>query len=67
MAVDMIWPMEHGVFRARPDEESQGEDDREGEAIQHLVSYVIELAEANPNQEIRVVIGCPARASAEDR
>ena len=67
MAVDMIWPMEHGVFRARPEDKPKGEDDREAEAIQHLVSYVIELAEANPNRDIRAVIGCPARASAEDR
>lgn len=35
--------------------------------MEHLVTYVIELAEANPNQEIRAVIGCPARASEEDR
>jgi rod shape-determining protein MreB len=60
MAVDMIWPMEHGVFRARPEEEPKGAEDREAEAIQHLVSYVIELAEANPNSDIRAVIGCPA-------
>lgn len=72
MAVDMIWPLEHGVFRHRPsaaNEESGVEEggNREAEAIQHLVSYVIELAEAHPNQEIRVVIGCPARATPEDR
>ena len=71
MAVDMIWPLEHGVFRHRPvgDEEEAAADgdEREAEAIQHLVTYVIELAEANPDQEIRVVIGCPARATLEDR
>ena len=65
MAVDMIWPLEHGVFRYRPGGEEEEEvsegDERESEAIQHLVSYVIELAEANPDQEIRAVIGdrCP--------
>ena len=69
MAVDMIWPLEHGVFRHRPsaDEETVEGEDREAEAIEHLVSYVIELAEANPNQGIRAVIGCPARATDDDR
>jgi rod shape-determining protein MreB len=69
MAVDMIWPLEHGVFRHRPAEEEEGTDgeDREAEAVEHLVTYIIELAEAHPNQEIRAVIGCPARASEEDR
>ena len=72
MAVDMIWPLEHGVFRHRAAEDdgeqpaAEGED-REAEAVQHLVSYVIELAAASPDQEIRVVIGCPAQATAEDR
>jgi len=48
MAVDMIWPLEHGVFRYRPADEDGDQapgDDREAEAIQHLVSYIIELAE----------------------
>ena len=75
MAVDMIWPLEHGVFRHRPNRDGDGEegespddgDERELEAIQHLVSYILELAEANPGQEIRAVIGCPARSTAEDR
>ena len=69
MAVDMIWPLEHGVFRHRAADENDGTDDedREAEAIEHLVTYIIEQAEANPDQEIRVVIGCPARASEEDR
>ena len=68
MAVDMIWPLEHGVFRHRATEgeEIEGED-REGEAVEHLVSYIVELAEAHPNQEIRAVIGCPARATDDDR
>jgi rod shape-determining protein MreB len=68
MAVDMIWPLEHGVFRHRPgdDEEGDGED-REAEAVEHLVTYIVQLAEAHPNQEIRAVIGCPARASDDDR
>jgi hypothetical protein len=69
MAVDMICPLEHGVFRHRSsaDEETVDGEDLEAEAIEHLVSYVIELAEANPNQEIRAVIGCPARATDDDR
>ena len=72
MAVDMIWPLEHGVFRHRPaGEDGEGGepdiDDREAEAIHHLVSYIIELAEPTPGQEIRAVIGSPARATAEDR
>jgi hypothetical protein len=29
MAVDMIWPMEHGVFRARPEGKPSGEDDQQ--------------------------------------
>ena len=71
MAVDMIWPLEHGVFRHRsdPDAETEGPDgeDREAEAVHHMVTYIIELADASPNQEIRAVIGCPARATDEDR
>ena len=71
MAVDMIWPLEHGVFRHRPAEDGEegatADDDREAEAIRHLVSYVIELAEPKQGQEIRAVIGSPARATAEDR
>ncbi|MFH1566963.1 MAG: MamK family actin-like protein [Gemmatimonadota bacterium] len=68
MAVDMIWPLEHGVFRYRPsDADEAGAEDREAEAVHHLVTYIIELAEAHPKQEIRVVIGCPARATADDR
>ena len=71
MAVDMIWPLEHGVFRHRQgDDEEEARaagEDREAEAIQHLVSYIIELASANPSQEIRAIIGSPARATPEDR
>ena len=71
MAVDMIWPLEHGVFRHRPlqegDEEDPGIDTREAEAVEHLVTYVVELAGRQAGQETRAVIGCPARASAEDR
>ena len=70
MAVDMIWPLEHGVFRYRPsDEEETPEPDniREAEAVQHLVSYILELADRQKGQEVRAVVGCPARASAEDR
>ena len=73
MAVDMIWPLEHGVFRHRPAAESEeeggasDEDDREAEAVQHLISYILELADPKPNQEIHAVIGCPARTTAEDR
>ena len=29
-------------------------------AVHHLVSYIIELADRKPDQEIRAVIGCPA-------
>ena len=69
MAVDMVWPLEHGVFRrgAQSEEENAETSDRDAEAVQHLVSYIIELAEPRPDQEIRAVIGCPARASNEDR
>jgi len=70
MAVDMIWPLEHGVFRHRPSDEEEAatpESDREAEAMQHLVSYIVDMAEANPGQEIRAVIGSPARATVEDR
>lgn len=69
MAVDMIWPLEHGVFRHRSSDDLAGADgeDREAEAIEHLVTYIMEQAEAHPDQEIRAVIGCPARASEEDR
>lgn len=70
MAVDMIWPLEHGVFRYRPSRAGDAPEDaqgREAEAVRHLVTFIIELAEANPDQEIRAVIGCPARATDEDR
>lgn len=71
MAVDMVWPLEHGVFRHRPTEGEEalasGEESREIEAIQHLIAYIMELSERREGQEVRAVIGCPARASAEDR
>ncbi len=70
MAVDMIWPLEHGVFRHRPDKEGDDESgriDREAEAIEHLITYIMELSGHEPGQEVRAVIGCPARASEEDR
>jgi rod shape-determining protein MreB and related proteins len=69
MAVDMIWPLEHGVFRYRPaaEDDQNGKSPREAQAIEHLVNYVLELAERNEGQEIRAVIGAPARSSAEDR
>jgi len=69
MAVDMIWPLEHGVFRYRPDQGTESDEDnpREREAVNHLISYVLELAESNESREVRAVIGSPARASAEDR
>ena len=71
MAVDMIWPLEHGVFRHRPakGEEASGVDSdvRETEAMHHLVSYIIELSGRKPDQEIRAVVGSPARATDEDR
>jgi hypothetical protein len=44
-----IWPLEHGVFRHRPNAEEEAaslESDREAEAIHHLVSYIIDMAEA---------------------
>ena len=65
MAVDMIWPLDQGVFRYQPSQEEDGEsndnDAREREAVDHLVTYVLELAEAHPGQEVRAVIGSPAR------
>ena len=71
MAVDMIWPLENGVFRYRASpEEADAEDldlNRDAEAINHLVTFILELAERQANQELRVVVGCPARASTEDR
>lgn len=71
MAVDMVWPLEHGVFRHRlsagDDEETEAEDSREAEAVHHLVSYIMELSEHREGQEVRAVIGCPGRASVEDR
>lgn len=70
MAVDMIWPLEHGVFRYRPDkgeEEDAERLNREAEAIEHLITYIMELSERQPGQEVRAVIGCPARASEADR
>ncbi|MEW6750703.1 MAG: MamK family actin-like protein [Candidatus Latescibacterota bacterium] len=70
MAVDMIWPLEHGVFRHRPSQEEAGKPGgrtREAEAVDHLVTYLLDLAQPADGQEIRAVVGCPARASAEDR
>lgn len=70
MAVDMIWPLEHGVFRYRPSNEegvASSEAKREVEAVAHLVNYILELSERQEGQEIRAVIGAPARSSAEDR
>jgi rod shape-determining protein MreB len=72
MAVDAIWPLEHGVFRYRPSksgEEAAGNLalEREAEAVEHLIKYIIEMSEVHPEQELRAVIGCPARASADDR
>ena len=69
MAVDMVWPLEHGVFRHRPSsgDDEENKDSREAEAVQHLVNFIMELSERREGQEVRAVIGCPARASAEDR
>jgi len=69
MAVDMIWPLEGGVFRYRP-ADGDGDDspgNREAEAIDHLISFILELSERQSGQEVRAVVGCPARATAEDR
>jgi rod shape-determining protein MreB len=66
MAVDMIWPLEHGVLRHRPAKDKD-DDSREGQAVAHLVGYIIELSGRRKGQEVRAVIGCPARASEEDR
>jgi len=71
MAVDMVWPLEHGVFRHHPvgedEEEGKEGNSREAEAVRHLMSYIMELIGRQEGQEIRAVIGCPARASVEDR
>ena len=71
MAVDMIWPLEHGVFRYRPVQNDQEEGEptlnREAEAVEHLINYIMELSGRQPGQEVRTVIGCPARASEDDR
>lgn len=67
MAVDMIWPQEQGVLRYRPSAPGADAGSREAEAVRHLTSYIIELAEPQPGQEIRAVIGAPARSTAEDR
>lgn len=67
MAVDMIWPLESGVLRYRPGAPGTDATGREAEAVRHLTSYIIELAEPQPGQEIRAVVGAPARATAEDR
>lgn len=67
MAVDMIWPQEQGVLRYRPSAPGADAGSREAEAVRHLTSYIIEMAEPQPGQEIRAVIGSPARSTAEDR
>ncbi len=69
MAVDMIWPLEHGVFRYRPtaDEEPSSRSVRETQAVEHLVTCVLGLTECRDGQEIRAVIGAPARSTVEDR
>ena len=40
MAVDMVWPLEHGVFRHHPggedEEEGKEGNSREAEAVRHL-------------------------------
>jgi len=70
MAVDMIWPLEHGVFRHRPtaeEGERPGSRTREAEAVDHLITYLLDLSQPAEGQEIRAIVGCPACASAEDR
>lgn len=67
MAVDMIWPQEQGVLRYRPSAPGADAGSREAEAVRHLTSYIIELADPQPGQEIRAVIGAPARSMPEDR
>jgi len=67
MAVDMIWPLEHGVLRYRPSAPGADATSREAEAVRHLTSFIVELAEPQPGQEIRAVVGAPARATPEDR
>ncbi|NKB68417.1 MAG: hypothetical protein GKR89_15245 [Candidatus Latescibacteria bacterium] len=78
MAVDLVWPLEEGVFRhsllpPQPlDEDAEPapapiDAGREIEAARHLINHVVELAEVRPGQQINLVIGCPARASQADR
>ena len=78
MAVDLVWPLEEGVFRhslLAADPEG-GEDEptpvspdagREIEAARHLINHVVDLAEVRSGQQLNLVIGCPARASQADR
>jgi len=67
MAVDMIWPQEQGVLRYRPSAPGADAGSREAEAVRHLTSFIVEMTEPQPGQEIRAVIGAPARSTPEDR
>ncbi|MCZ6634104.1 MAG: MamK family actin-like protein [bacterium] len=63
MSLDLFYPLENGVFKFRPEGESE---EREVVAVQELVRHVIELAEIQSGT-VRAVVGAPALASVNDK
>lgn len=68
MALDLFYPLEKGVLKYRPEPgQAADTENREAAAVEELVRHVIELAEIQPGQTVRAVVGAPALASVSDK
>lgn len=67
-SLDVIYPLEKGVIKYR---QKEGADKTVGErqktAAIELIRHLLSLAESKNDQKIFAVVGCPARASMEDK
>ena len=67
MSLDLFYPLENGVFKYRPNEGGSVDDNREAAAVEELVQHAVGLADIQPGQTVRAVVGAPALASVNDK
>jgi len=68
MALDLFYPLEKGVLKYPPEPgQAADTENREAAAVEELVRHAIDLAEIQPGQTVRAVVGAPALASVSDK
>jgi len=67
-SLDIVYPLENGVVKYRNTSAvEKQEEERVASAAGELIRHLLSLAEAREGQKIYAVVGCPAKASMEDK